>query len=234
MRWWGDVLVLVNYRIGKLLLLLILSQSRCKLYTTLVHSNRIIFNVENWHDHIIVFVLLGGGQQQYYHSQMAATFFLGFIFLSILVTWLLIRFASSLVALIAGRIVGASVKFRVGGWNCLRDVIVKFGKGAVESVSVGEIRFSLGKSLTELDVVFVSRDPKLQVLICKPEIILRTSNKGTQTSRSRKSGSSSKKSKKSGKGKWMVIANVAKLLSVSVTELVFKVRTVYSIIHTQV
>lgn len=111
---------------------------------------------------------------------MAATYFLVFIFLSILIPWLLIRFASSLVALMVGRIVGASVKFRVGGWNCLRDVVVKFRKGAVESVSVGEIRLSLRQSLAKLGVGFISRDPKLQVIICKLEVILRTSNKGTQ------------------------------------------------------
>lgn len=86
--------------------------------------------------------------------------------------------------------------------------------------------------MAKLGVGFISRDPKLHVIICKPEVILRTSNKGTQKSRSRKSGSSFKKTKKSGKGKWMVIANVARLLSVSITELVLKVRTVYFIIQT--
>ncbi|KAK1379101.1 Golgi-body localization protein domain [Heracleum sosnowskyi] len=151
---------------------------------------------------------------------MAATYFLGFIFSSIFIPWLLIRFGSSLVALIVGRIVGASVKFRVGGCNCLRDVVVKFRKGAIESVSIGEIRLSLRQSLAKLGVGFISRDPKLQVIICKLEVTLRTPQKGTQKkTRPRKSGSSSKKS---GKGKWMVIANVARLLSVSITELVLK------------
>ncbi|KAE8693341.1 hypothetical protein F3Y22_tig00110813pilonHSYRG00207 [Hibiscus syriacus] len=37
-------------------------------------------------------------------------------------------------------ILGASVGFRVGGWKCLTDVVVKFNKGAVESVIVGEIK----------------------------------------------------------------------------------------------
>lgn len=38
------------------------------------------------------------------------------------------RFASGLLAWILSRILGASVGFRVGGWKCLRDVVVKFKK----------------------------------------------------------------------------------------------------------
>lgn len=40
----------------------------------------------------------------------------------------LLRFASRLLAWILSRIVGASIGFRVGGWKCLRDVVVKFKK----------------------------------------------------------------------------------------------------------
>ncbi|KAK7293662.1 hypothetical protein RJT34_16534 [Clitoria ternatea] len=57
---------------------------------------------------------------------------------------------------------GASVGFRVGGWKCLRDVVLKFKKGAVESVSISEIKLSLRQSLVKLGVGFMSRDPKLQ------------------------------------------------------------------------
>lgn len=110
---------------------------------------------------------------------------------------------------------GASVGFRVGGWKCLRDVIVKFKKGAVESVSVGEIRVSLRQSLVKLGVGFISKDPKLQVLICDLEVVMRPSGKSTQKSRSRRSRSS-------GGGKWMVVANMARFLSVSINELVVK------------
>lgn len=39
-----------------------------------------------------------------------------------------LRFASRLVAWILSRLMGASVGFRVGGWKCLRDVVVKFKK----------------------------------------------------------------------------------------------------------
>ena len=38
------------------------------------------------------------------------------------------RFASRLVAWVLSRVVGASVAFRVGGWKCLRDVVIKFRK----------------------------------------------------------------------------------------------------------
>lgn len=38
------------------------------------------------------------------------------------------RFVVRLVAWALSRVVGASVAFRVGGWKCLRDVVVKFNK----------------------------------------------------------------------------------------------------------
>ncbi|CAL5336969.1 unnamed protein product [Camellia sinensis] len=87
--------------------------------------------------------------------------------------------------------------------------------GAVESVSVGEIRVRLWQSLVKLGVGFISKDPKLQVLICDLEVVMRPSGKSTQKSRSRRSRSS-------GRGKWMVVANMARFLSVSINELVVK------------
>ena len=92
-------------------------------------------------------------------------------------------------------------------------------QGAVESVSVGEIRLSLRQSLVKLGVGFISRDPKLQVLICDLEVVMRPSNKSAQKTRSRRS-------RTPGRGKWMVVANVARFLSVSITELVVKVSAV--------
>lgn len=67
----------------------------------------------------------------------------------------------------------------------------------------------------------MSRDPKLQVLICDLEIVIRSSKKGPQKARSRKSHSS-------GRGKWMVLVNMARFLSVSISDLVLKVRCVRS------
>ncbi|GAB2270064.1 hypothetical protein Dimus_004977 [Dionaea muscipula] len=132
-----------------------------------------------------------------------------------LVSPLLDQFAVRLLALAFSRIVGASVRFWLGGWNCLRDVVVQFRKGAVESVSVGEVRLSIRELLVNLGVGFLSRDPKLQLLICGLEVVMRPSSKGSKRT-------SSRKSRRSGKGKSMAIANVARFLSVSVTDLVFK------------
>lgn len=92
-------------------------------------------------------------------------------------------------------------------------------QGAVESVSIGEIRLSIRQSLVKLGVGFISRDPKLQVLICDLEVVMRASNKISKKAKSRKS-------RKSGRGKWMVVANMARFLSVSVTEVVVKVTIV--------
>ncbi|KAL3845764.1 hypothetical protein ACJIZ3_003167 [Penstemon smallii] len=143
-----------------------------------------------------------------------AKFLFGFLFVSI-VLWIIFMFASRLVAWILSRVMGASVEFRVGGWKCLRDVIVKFNKGAIESISIGEIRLSLRQSLVKLGAGIISRDPKLQVLICDLEVVLRSSKKSTQKTRS-------KKSRSSGRGKWMVGANMARFLSIALTDLVIK------------
>ncbi|KAI4337581.1 hypothetical protein L6164_015978 [Bauhinia variegata] len=141
-------------------------------------------------------------------------FLCGFLLISITL-WLVFLFASRLLAWILSQVVGASVGFRVGGWKCLRDVVVKFKKGAIESVSVGEIKLSLRQSLVKLGVGFISRDPKLQVLICDLEIVMRPSNKNSAKTKSRKS-------RASGRGKFMIVANIARYLSVSVTDLVLK------------
>ncbi|PQQ07718.1 protein SABRE [Prunus yedoensis var. nudiflora] len=78
-------------------------------------------------------------------------------------------FASRLLAWILSRVAGATIRFRFGGWKCIRDLVVEFKKGAIESVSVGEIKLSLRR------------------------------------------------------GKWMmVVANIARYLSVSITDLVLK------------
>lgn len=89
-------------------------------------------------------------------------------------------------------------------------------QGAVESVSVGEIKLSLRQSLVKLGVGFISRDPKLQVLICDLEVVMRPSTKSTSKAKA-------KKARASGRGKWMVVANIARYLSVSVTDFVLKV-----------
>ncbi|KAM1023416.1 hypothetical protein ACFX2A_045286 [Malus domestica] len=88
------------------------------------------------------------------------------------------RFYSRLLAWILSRVVGASIRFRFGGWKCIRDLMVEFKKGAVESVSVGEIKLSLRQSLVKL-FGFISKDPKLKVLICDLEVVMRPSSRST-------------------------------------------------------
>ncbi|KAF3662271.1 hypothetical protein FXO37_12543 [Capsicum annuum] len=131
------------------------------------------------------------------------------------------RFASRMLAWILRRAMGASVSFRVGGWKCLRDVVVKFNKAeeklplqlhqAQECTVTWEVPH-LGNLMKRLNC---RQDPKLQVLICDLEVVMRASSKSIKKAKSRKS-------RKSGRGKWMVVANMTRFLSVTVTELVVK------------
>ncbi|XP_022728696.1 protein SABRE-like isoform X2 [Durio zibethinus] len=141
-------------------------------------------------------------------------FLFGFLMISITL-WMVFIFASRLLVWILCRIVGASVGFRIDGWRCLRDVVVKLNKGAVESILVGEIKLSLGQSLVKLGAGIISKHPKLQLLICDLEIVLRPSSKSSQKAKSRKP-------RTSGRGKWMTVANIARFLSVSITDFVLK------------
>ncbi|XP_010277543.1 PREDICTED: protein SABRE [Nelumbo nucifera] len=142
------------------------------------------------------------------------TFLFGFLLISV-IAWVIFMFAARLLTWFLSRIMGASVGFRIAGWNCLRDVIVKFKKGSVEYISVGEIKLSLRQSLVKLGVGFISRDPKLQLLICDLEVVISPSRKGAKKARSGRSRSA-------GRGKWVIVANMARFLSVSVTELIVK------------
>ncbi|KAJ9187009.1 hypothetical protein P3X46_002508 [Hevea brasiliensis] len=143
-------------------------------------------------------------------------FLFGFLMMSITL-WMVFIFASRLLAWILSRTIGASVGFRVGGWKCLRDVVVKFKKGSVESISIGELRLGIRQSLVKLGVDFISRDPKLQVLICDFEVVMRSSSKGTHKTKTRKV-----RTRTSSQGKWTMLANIARFLSVSITNLVLK------------
>ncbi|KAJ3674692.1 hypothetical protein LUZ60_005308 [Juncus effusus] len=149
--------------------------------------------------------------------QMASSpvkFFSVFLLASI-VGWVVFTFASRMLAWFLSRVMRASVCFRVAGFNCLRDVNIKFNKGSVESVAIGEIKLSFRKSLVKLGFGVISKDPKLQLLISDIELVMRPSNQNKKTSKSRKSGST-------GKGKWFVITSMARFLSVWVTDLVIK------------
>ncbi|KAK9070488.1 hypothetical protein SSX86_010890 [Deinandra increscens subsp. villosa] len=145
-------------------------------------------------------------------------FLFTFLFASVAL-WLLLLFASRLVALFLSKVLKASVGFRLCGFRRLKDVRIKFERGAVESVSVGEIKLCLQKSLVKLGVDFISRDPKLQLLINDLEVVTRISDKGSKKSAPQKG---KKSSGKQGKGNVMVVANIARFLSLSVRELVVK------------
>lgn len=85
-------------------------------------------------------------------------------------------------------------------------------------MSASEIKLSLRQSLVKLGVGFLSRDPKMQVLISDLEVVMRSSTSTTNLQKAK-----SQKSRTSGRGKWMVVANVARFLSVSVADMVVKV-----------
>jgi hypothetical protein len=97
-------------------------------------------------------------------------------------------------------------------------LIYVFFQGAIESVSASEIKLSLRQSLVKLGVGFLSRDPKVQVLISDLEVVMRSSTSTTNLQKAK-----SHKPRTSGRGKWMVVANVARFLSVSVADMVVKV-----------
>ncbi|KAG5064000.1 Protein SABRE [Glycine soja] len=128
------------------------------------------------------------------------------------------RFSFALLSWILSRVLGASVGFCIGGCNSLRDVEVKFKKGPIEYVSIGEIKLSLRLSLLEHGVGFSTWDPKLQLIVCNLEVVTRPSNKSSE--KKKKTRKSSGRS--SGKGKWKTISNIARYLSVCMTNLVLK------------
>ncbi|XP_009607444.1 protein SABRE-like isoform X1 [Nicotiana tomentosiformis] len=148
-----------------------------------------------------------------------AKYMLGFFVVSAIL-WSIIKFGSGLFKWILSRVMKASVSFRVGGCNCLRDVAVKFNKGAVESIFISEIRLSIRQSLVKLGAGLISRDPKLQLSICGLKVVMRASSKSSKKTSSKRTRS--RKSRKLGRGKWMVVANIARFLSVSMTETVVK------------
>lgn len=93
-------------------------------------------------------------------------------------------------------------------------------QGPIESVSFGEIRVSLRQSLVKLGAGFFSRDPKLQVLISDLEVVIRPPNKSKQKVKSRRPRTLGRGK---GRGKWMLVANIARFLSISITDLALKV-----------
>ncbi|XP_039039064.1 protein SABRE-like [Hibiscus syriacus] len=150
-------------------------------------------------------------------------FLFGLLVISV-TSWIVFIFALRLLFWILGKTVGVSIDFRLGGWNCLKDIAVKLKKGALESISVAEIKLSLCQSLVKLGTGRVSKSLKLQVLISKPEIVLRpSSSSSSKSSKKAKPHKSSSSKSSSGKGKkLMAVGNIARFLSVSITDLALK------------
>lgn len=99
-----------------------------------------------------------------------------------------------------------------------------FFQGAIESVSASEIKLSVRKSLVKLGVGFLPGDREnrklgvVQVLICDLEVVMRSSTSTESIPKAK-----SHKSRTSGRGKWLMVANIARFLSVSVADMVVKV-----------
>ncbi|KAE8682182.1 hypothetical protein F3Y22_tig00111273pilonHSYRG00174 [Hibiscus syriacus] len=146
---------------------------------------------------------------------MGALWFLFGLLVISVTSWIVFIFALRLLFWILSKTVGVSIEFRLGGWNCLKDIAVKLKKGALESISVGEIKLSLCQSSVKFGTDRVSKSLKLQLLTSKPEIVLRPPSKSSKKAKSRKSSS--------GKGKKLMAGgNIARFLSVSITDLALK------------
>lgn len=144
-----------------------------------------------------------------------AKFLALFLFLSA-TGWLLFTFAARLAAWILSRMMGAEVRFRIGGLNCLKDISLNFKKGSLESLMIGEVRLCVLRSSTGSHDHTTERAFMLQVLLYDTEVVLRKTQSTTRVSQLRKQSS--------GRGKWMILANIAKYVSVLVVELVVQVR----------
>ncbi|KAK7372939.1 hypothetical protein VNO80_06330 [Phaseolus coccineus] len=102
-------------------------------------------------------------------------------------------------------------------------VIPLHNQGAVESISIGEIKLSLRRSLVEHGTGSSSWDPKLQLIICNLEVVTRPPIKSSEIKKKKpKKSTGGSSSKGKGKGKWKTISNIAKYLSLHVTNIVLK------------
>lgn len=91
-------------------------------------------------------------------------------------------------------------------------------QGAIESILIGEIKLSLRESLDKGFNIFAG-DQKLQLLISDLEVYLRTSSQSIKKNKINKPRSS----RKLGRGTWVLLSHIARLLSLSVTEVNVKV-----------
>lgn len=96
-------------------------------------------------------------------------------------------------------------------------------QGSIESLSVGEFKANLSQSLVELCATAFLQDPKVIFSICDLKIVTRppsSSSKRPRKSKTRKSGSAGGGG---GKGKLMLLANIGRFFSVSMTNIIVQV-----------
>ncbi|KAL1171492.1 hypothetical protein V6Z11_A05G285700 [Gossypium hirsutum] len=150
----------------------------------------------------------------------ALRIFFGLLLITV-TSWIVFFYALKLLFWILSKTVGISIEFQIGGWNCLKDIAVKLKKGALESLVVSEIKLTLCQPSVKLGNGIISKNLKLQLVISDPEIVLRPKSKSSSSKSSKKAKSS--KPRSSGKGKkLMAVGNIARFLSVSITDLVLK------------
>ncbi|KAH7290740.1 hypothetical protein KP509_30G061600 [Ceratopteris richardii] len=145
-----------------------------------------------------------------------AKFLTLFLFLSV-TGWLFFLFAARLTAWMISRMIGASVQFRFGGFNCLKDVSVNFKKGVLESLVIGEVRIRTCKSSSDSLGSELAGAALLQVLLYDVEVVIRKPAKRNTTKKHHP------RSHLSGHGKWMLFAKITKYVTVSILELVMQV-----------
>ncbi|PKA48299.1 hypothetical protein AXF42_Ash020734 [Apostasia shenzhenica] len=142
---------------------------------------------------------------------------LSYVLVFCFIGWVVSIFAVKVLAWVLSRLMPASIEFEVAGYNSLRDITLKFKKGSIKYVSVGEVKLTFGRSLIKKRSCSIYSHMKLQLLICDIYIVTKTSGQSDRKQKSR--GSKSK-----GKGKLLrIMANIARFFSVSVTDIVVKV-----------
>lgn len=141
------------------------------------------------------------------------SFFLVFCF----VGWVFSMFSARMLAWFLSRLLPASVEFKIAGCNSLRDISLKFRKGSIDTLFIGEVKLTLGRSLIKMGSNSVYSPPKLQLLICDIEVKVKKS--GPSDKKNKSQGSNSRR-----KGKLLLtISNIARFFSVCIKDIVVKV-----------
>lgn len=91
-------------------------------------------------------------------------------------------------------------------------------QGSIESIFVGEFKANLSQSLVELFAKAFIQDPKVIFSICDLQIVTRPSNSSKSPRKPK-----TRKSRSGGKGKLMLLANIGRFFSVSMTNMVVQV-----------